>query len=546
MLAGIILLGYFWIVLNNTDNIPKWDDYETFLKFVCDFEEQSTVIEQFKLLVSLWSEHRMLFIRLVTLANYTLTGQINLIVFIVITNLMLIGILAMFYAFLKNKKRVALFMTFAILLILNGQNFETSTWAMGGFQNVAISLLAMISIYALFNHAKYGFMLGLALASFTIFSNGNGMGLLPAVGLSLALQKEFKKLTWFVAIAGIAVVIYFVDLELSSRSNAEFLQRIPAVTMAFFCFLGGNLWLPSAKILALAWGAIVVTTYLWAIKSNLYKNNIEWFTFFSFIMVTASQVAINRPLEEIAPLRYRIHCCMATVLTVMFYAENWEMLKLPIKLKLLTPPRNLLKISTIVAVTLFNILCSILYLNKCEKYTQAKKVSAYNWQRDKSGLIPNYTNREMDKILANAENKGVYFMPKLTLQQLETNVTTNMFAQTPQQDIINFHFDYVDCFDQYVVVKGYAYTTGKSMDFTNICLTLVHNQQNLLVETLAERRYDLNLNTSIQENCGFFAVIPKTKLISKNYTIGITIQKNYGINIGKSTSYIITEQTIEL
>jgi hypothetical protein len=280
----------------------------------------------------------MILIRLITLADFLTTGQVNLITMIVITNLMLLGILAMFYAFSKNKKTLTLFMTLAILLILNGQNFETSTWAMGGFQNVAISLLVMCSIFALFYHAKYAFLLGLVLAVFTIFSNGNGIGLLPAVGLSLALQKEFKKLTWFAGVAGIAVVIYLVNLELSLNNNTEFLQRIPTLATAFFCFLGGNLWLPFAKFVALGWGIVIVATYLWAIKSGLHKNNIEWFTFFSFMIVTAALVAVNRPPDEIAPLRYRIHCCMATVLTVMFYTENWNQLKFPIKLKLFTPP----------------------------------------------------------------------------------------------------------------------------------------------------------------------------------------------------------------
>jgi hypothetical protein len=512
-----------------------------------NFLDADTFSEKFQHIFSLWGERRMLITRLVTLAQYALTEHTNFQVLIIVGNIFLLGIAAMFVAIKQNKKNVAFFASLVALLIFHGQNFETSTWATGIQQDVAVFFLAMVTIYLLMKQTLGAFIAGLACAVFTIYSSSNGMCLLPAGVLSLFLMKRKKELAWFSIVAGVAVACYFIDWDAGVQSRlGGFIQRIPLITRSFFCFLGGNLWLPSAKIFALTWGLIIVATYLFAFKTKLYKNNIAWFTIFSYLLLTAAMVAINRPPDEIAPMRYRIYCCMATVLTVMFYVENWDKLKFPIKLKLFTPPLIYLKISIVAAAAIFNILCSTLYLNKCEKYTQAKKVSAYNWQRDKSGLCPNYTGGAMEKILAKAEEKGVYFMPKLTLKQLETKVANNTFTQTPQQNTINFHFDYVDYLDQYVVVKGYAYAPDKSMDFTNIYITLVNEQQNLMVETLAERRYDINLNTSTQENCGFFAVIPKTTLIDQNYKVGIAIQKNYGVKISKSVNYIMTDTILQI
>jgi hypothetical protein len=372
--------------------------------------------------------------------------------------------------------------------------------------------------------AKSGFITGTLLSIITIFSNGNGMCLFPAILFSFLLQKRKKKLFWFAGVAGIAVVCYFLNLNWESNNE----HRLDAIITSFFHFLGGNLWIPSVKIVAFLWGLFIFATYVWAVIGGFYKRNIAWFTFFTFMLLTAAMVSLNRPAGEIAPLRYRIYCCMSTILTIMFYYENRDTLHLTRWFKFLMPP-----------IMLFNIFCSMLYLDRCEKFSEYKKVTAYNWQRDKSGLCPN--NANMEEILQRAEDMSIYTMPKLPLKELASTVSVNEQNRPNLNSRILYNIDFIEETNEYVLIKGWAYTDEMGMDFTDISLWLFNDKQNIKIHPYAERRYELpSVSITVRENCGFFAVIPKAILPQGSYSLGIEIQKRYILPIKKSAKFIKT------
>jgi hypothetical protein len=494
-------------------------------------------MEKLELIFSQHGEHRKLLTRVLTLLNYWFTGNVNLSALIVIGNLFLLGIGGMFFAFIKQKKDAGILVFLIILLIFNGQNFETSTWAMGGLQDMAILLMAMLSIYCIMQTTNLGFTAGLIFSVITIFSHGNGMCLLPSVLLSFILQKSQRKkgkMIWFTIVTSIAIGFYFFDWEMPNKSGiSELLHRIPSIMTGFFRFLGANLWLPSVKIVAFLWGLFIFGTYVLALIGKFYKKNIIWFTFFTFMLLTAAMVSLNRPADEIVPMRYRIHCCMGTVLTIMFYYENREALHLTRWFKFLVPP-----------ILLFSVFCSMLYFEKCEKFSEYKKVTTYNWQRDKSGLCPNTKN--MDTILQRAENMHIYTMPKLPLKNLAADVEVVGGRWQNHNSRISYNIDYVEETSEYVLIKGWAYTDEMSMDFTDISLCLFNENQNIKVRPYAERRYELPFSLTIKENCGFFAVIPKAMLPQDDYNVGIEIQKRYIVPVKKSTKSIDTDIQVQI
>jgi hypothetical protein len=533
---SIVFLGiYFGIIYKNTNNVPRWDDFSVFFQFLCDYIESSSFAEKMDLIFLQHGEHRKLLTRIITLLDYWLTGKVNLCVMIVIGNLFLLGIGAMFFAYVREKKNAGIFVFMTVLLIYNGQNFETSTWAMGGLQDMAIVFMAMLSVYFVTQPAVSWFVTGLVFSVITIFSHGNGMCLLPSILLSfLLLKKEKEKTVWFTVIAGIAIAYYFCNWEIESQGRfIGLLYRIPSITMSFFHFLGGNLWIPSAKIIACLWGVFIFATYIWAIVGEFYKKNIAWFTFFTFMLLTAAMVALNRSADEIAPLRYRVHCCMATVLAVMFYYENREALRLT----------RLFKFSVLPAM-LFSVFCSMLYLDKCEKYSEYKKVTAFNWQRDKSGLCPN--NANMEEILQRAEDMHIYTMPQIPLAKLTSTVMAVEPNRKNHSSNISYNIDFLEETGEYILIKGWAYTDDMNMDFTDIFLWMSNEKQNIKIRPYVERRYDLHFNTMTQESCGFFAVIPKIKFPEGNYNMSIEIQKRYIIPVKSSAKFADTEILLQI
>jgi hypothetical protein len=531
---GVVFLGiYYWIIYQNTYNIPRWDDFPVFFQFLCDYLDCSSPAEKLALILESYGPHRIVFTKLITLFSYWITGKVNISAFIVIGNLFMLGIGAMFFAFLRQKKDAGIFALMIVLLLFNGQNFETNTWAMVGLANVGTLLLSMLSVYLIMQPAKSGFIAGFVLSVLTIYSNGNGMCLLPAIMFSFFLQKKKKELIWFTLIAGITVIYYFLTLNWSSNIGEGL--RIGDTITGFFYFLGGNLWLPSVKIVALLWGMIIFATYIWAFIGGFYKKNIIWFTFFTFMILTAIMVVLNRPVEEIAPLRYRIFCCMGMILTVMFYFENKEALHLTRWFKFLVPP-----------VMLFSVFCSLLYLSKEEKDSEFKKISTYNWQRCKSGL---HTCSEFsgNAALPMVEVLHIYTMPKLPPEEIAATVKITADKWENRNSHILYHIDFIEDTNGYILIKGWAYTDGMSMDFTDIFLWMFDGKQDIKVRPHFERRYDLaSLNLTIRENCGFFAVIPKAKLHQGNYKLGIEIQKRYIMPVKESAKTIETEMEIQI
>jgi hypothetical protein len=351
------------------------------------------------------------------------------------------------------------------------------------------------------------------------------------------LQKRKKEALLFVAVAGLAVVGYFIHFKLvgigDNTPNIPTLLRNPHIPiMAFFRFCGNNLWLPSLKIIALLWGVFIFFTYLLAIYLRAYTKNTAWFTFFTFMLLTAAMVSFNRSVEEMAPLRYRIYGSMLSISVLMFYFENKDALRISRLFKWVVPP-----------IMIFSIFCSMLYATKKGKDTEFARVSTFNWQHDKSGL--HSTPGKEIIVLQNIEEAGIYTMPKLPLSELAAKTEHTVPSQWMNRNSdIAYHIDYIERTGGYLLIKGWAYTQKASMDFTDIFIYLLGENDTVKLRPLFERRYDIAANQTTRENCGFFAVIPQSEIPQGVYTLGIEIQKRYIVPIKKSTQSIATDVQI--
>src|SRR5699024_204001 len=103
--AAVVIGTYFFIVYHYSVNIPFWDDY-THLNVITEFINSDSLLEQIKLLFSLHNEHRIVFARLITLAELILSGEVNFITLIMLGNLSLLGIaILLFLTFDKTHRQ---------------------------------------------------------------------------------------------------------------------------------------------------------------------------------------------------------------------------------------------------------------------------------------------------------------------------------------------------------------------------------------------------------------------------------------------------------
>jgi hypothetical protein len=515
-LSGLLAGVYFFIVYRNTVNVPQYDDFGVLLKFLSEFIQSTSFSERFGLIAAQHNEHRLVLTRLITLLCYCITGKVSLSALIVISNLFLLGIGVLFLTLVKSKKHAPLAMLLIVALLFNGQNFSTSTWAMAGIANVGTLLLAMLAVCLVSQSAASTrcFAAGVALSVLAIFSNGNGIFLFPSLSLSLLLQKRKKELAWFALLTGAATACYFFGYKPSANQTSllDMMLTVHVPMVNFFSFIGCNLWLPSLKLIPLLCGVFIFLTYVLAFYTKYYKKNMAWFSFFTFMLLTAAAVAINRPDDEMGPLRYRIYGCMFPLLAAVFYVDNKALLHLKY-LQLIAPP-----------IVAFSMFCTLLYYGRAQAAAEFQKVSTYSWQHGKNGLV-NFTS-STPRILAEAEALRVYAMPKIPLSEMALAPEAGGEKWQDLSSPIRCHVDYVTEQDGFVLIRGWAYHEATTMNFMRTSLWLLGSGKEVKVHPYAERRYDM-ISDNAKVSSGFFAVIPKSEVPPGTYELGVELQRRY-------------------
>jgi hypothetical protein len=541
-LSAMFLSMYFWVVYQNTVNVPECDDFYL-IAFMSDFVQSSSLSEKFGLIFPQHGTHRLLPARIILVIYYWITGTINFSAGIVIANIFLLGVGILFGLYFKHKKELPLFILLMVLLLFNGQNFESSTWAMVGLCNIGALLFMMLSIFLVLRKSKTQFALGLAATAIAIFSNGNAFLLLPVLSLALWLQKERKRMVYFAAITAVLVAYYFLTygnaIKPDEASYAELFAHAHMLVINFFNFVGNNLWVSaSLKIVPFIAGAFICFTYGLAVYKKYYKENMVWFSLFTFMLLTAAAVALNRADSNgMGDARLRIYGSVFTVLTAMFYVENIERLHLQRYVKFIVP-----------ATIVFSLFSTLLCYHKVQDRVNHKRVSTYNWQHHQIGLVAIHPLRDsavyINRMLR-AEALKIYAMPQLPLAKLQSKMETENLVWQPQPSTIRYGINYCETQDQHIVIRGWACPENMAMNFTSISVWLLNDSKNIKIHPLFERRSDIYPDRN-KKNCGFFAVIPRSEIPQGVYTIGIEIQKRYLVPIKKSAQAIATDVQIQV
>ncbi|MDR1758301.1 MAG: hypothetical protein LBR51_05020 [Bacteroidales bacterium] len=541
LLAFIFYYGEVW---KNSFNIPRWDDYNVFFGWLKEYLDSQSVGEKFKLLFAPHgeTEHIMAPMRLIVLCNYYLSGTVNLLPVIVIGNLFWIGIAAMFCLYIKSKKEMPVFVLFVILLMFNGQNLETCTWAISSIVNISPIFFGMMSILLIFsNKTRLMYILGLIIAVITVFSNGNGLCIIPAIAVGLWSQGRSKEALIVSSVLVLAGVGYFLSMNTSVGTKMVFFEllRNPVKPLvSFFSFVGAIFYIPSKQWIPVLVGLFVVGTYVYGIIREYHINNPLWFSFFTFMLCTAALVAIGRPSGMIAPLRYRTYISMFPILTLLFFFDYRDNMIIRKVVRYILP----------VPVLLYSVFCTFLYAQKAEKRTEYLKLSTLNWQLHGNGLFHGSTNSGTAE-LSWAEASGIYKMPVMPFSQLDYPICNNaIFSDKNSQ--IKYNISSIEENNGYYIIKGFAYIEHANMDFTDIYLYLISPTDTIRLKPFAERHYDLlepseslsSRSLSICENSGFCAILNKPDIPCGTYSLGIEICKRMIVPLNRT--YSITTDTL--
>ncbi|MDR2496357.1 MAG: hypothetical protein LBD21_04440 [Tannerellaceae bacterium] len=521
-LAALAAAAYLLIIARFGVNIPMDDDYHALQNFLLNFLKADGA-EKLRLMLEAGNMHRLVLMRLVVLGVYAVSGQLNYSAYIWLTSLFLLAIALLLYREGAGRSESkSLLAAIIFLLLFNGQNLGNNLWAMSGVANIGSVMLTLLSITLILSERRAAFVAGIAVSLLTIYSNGNGMLMIPPLLVCLWMMKRRRELIAFGLISVTAAALYFIKLE-SSRVGGSLTDHPGVKLLNTFAFAGCNLWIPSAGYIAVAAGAACAAIYLWGIYRGVYKTNLCVYACLTTLFLTAAATAAgNAPVfggESAAPWRYRIYGSMFLALTAILVTNNPKAFGTT-KLRRIFPALALA----------FCILSTLYCYRKAERRYEQKVVSSYRWRTAGQGLGLRYPHLEAHLAagLSEAERRGLYRMPHYPLS----------FLHTPLRDyagrnFIPFNHGITARLetrreDRYLVVEGWAYLNEPAalMEQEDIYIYIIGvggDEPRLVCRPWFERRFDV-IDDTAKADCGFLAVIDSAELPSEGYRIEIGLR----------------------
>lgn len=535
-LAAVVAVAYFALVGHFADNIPFWDDYLAEQNFLVRFLQSPDLSERLRMLIEQHNEHRLLFTRLTALVVYLFTGNLNYTVYIILANAMLIGIGLLMYKTINDDRKKAFGAFLIVLLLCNGQHLETSAWAMSGLANIGTLFLAIASLYCVLRREAAWVVAGFVLSVLTVFSNGNGMFILIPALIGLALQRRTKTCAAYAIVSSLSVALYFLDYVKPERTDIglmDMLAHAPQILINLCTFAGLNFWVPSVRIVSIAVGAFCLSVYLWGIWKGWYRTDLFSYASLTFLYLTAGAVAVVWVTgEAMGALRYRMYSSLIlifTLLLLLFHSKIFQ---------------KRCYVYTISGALLLYCFSSAIYIQKEQKRLEFKLKSTYNWEYKRRRLATwsVASSEQAIPYLQAAERMGLYWMPRYPMSKYASSIVPQSVGSNMNAEEMPHGIDSISMRDGYLIIEGWAFLQDCSMNFSDIYVCLVTPRYSYVCTSLAERRYDLKLDVSLDriEHCGFFSVIDTRSIEPGTYRIGIEIRRLFD----KRSYCILTEQTV--
>jgi hypothetical protein len=258
------VLIYIWVfkVIALNVNYVAFDDI-IILGIIPGFEN-ADLAEKWKLLTTLFPEHRLVFSRSVILLLHGFFGKVNLVWPMIIANICW-GLCALVFYRAFSKLNVKFWYFLPIIwLWFNIQSFENIFWGVSSLCNFGVLLFVLSALYfAAYHPERIIYSLLFAIAA--TFTYGNGLMVFPVIGFLHLLTGRHKQFLITLLTAVAIAVVYFIDFTPITQ-NLDFSnpKQVKEGFFGFFGFIGSIATLtaystpPAMLYLAVASGMLMI------------------------------------------------------------------------------------------------------------------------------------------------------------------------------------------------------------------------------------------------------------------------------------------------
>ena len=425
LLSAIPIGIYYLIIYNHAYNFPYEDDFNSALLFVTDFVVGGLGLwGKLKLIFSQYNEHRIVFDRLVFLADYWLAGNLNFRHLILIGNLSLLLVCFLFskVAFralpLQHKLLYLLPVSYSLFSF---QYWELSTWSMAALQNLYVVPFAFLSLYSLTKPGQKAFLVAYGAAILATYTSGNGLFSFVAGIPVLLLLKAYRRLAVWLFVSVLTIGFYFLSY-IKPPYHPDIVDSLVNHTsraVTYFFLLTGSLASSSRPKTSLLLGATLLlfslglVVYLWYTKRlTAHLTLLSWllFLYLTCLSLVASRSGLGE--EQAFTPRYGIVMVMLFATLAVLSIE--------------AAPNGWLRLGVwggYTSVALFVYLSPINQINQQRLIdrTQHLRYSTAFFNENPAHLFLHWGNSDVaESIFREAHKDGIFKVPALTFRDLKS------------------------------------------------------------------------------------------------------------------------------
>lgn len=242
VLIGVPLLVFVGCLISYAANVPWLDDFEVGPLMLFNWLHEVDFQRKMALLWAPNNEHRVVTLKLLTLVNYYVFGQMNIKWMIWESHLYLIPLFGLIWRIIPKENRLLYFIPIPFLY-LNFQYFLSSFWMIAAVQHNLVIGFGATSMYLLGKLNTRRFTFALFFTLLACLSNSDGLFFIAIGALVLFLQYRFKELLiWLGLLVSVIFMFFWKYPSMSYHETGMAYYRLHPLesVQGFFVFMGGG------------------------------------------------------------------------------------------------------------------------------------------------------------------------------------------------------------------------------------------------------------------------------------------------------------------
>jgi hypothetical protein len=401
IVAALPAVYFLWTVYRYAWSVPYGDDFCVIMGFMNSFYNSSDVWGKIGSIFKQCAYYRVVFTRLVVLADVAVWGSIHFKHLALFGSLGVAAIVVVLYrCFYPPGYKLLIFVPVSYVLF-QPQYWDSIYWATSVLQQVDVFAIAFCSLFFLAKPSRLHFVLSIALAICATYTHGNGMAVFVVGCLVLIHQRRFKDFgIWSVWMA-LSIAVYFYEYHVPPTGKlGNVLEFSPPIVVVKFliAFLGAAF----GDYSFVAAGLLLIVAVL--VVKGRYKKNITLYSFMAFLLLTALMAALLRSksgVGEAYSIRYMMSSALFIILAYLMVMES-----LKPKVGIILFP------AVLVLSVLFNIYSYERNLPIMKEFRKALMIKTFLWKYTNLSSLPSPRPEMADRMMREALSRGYYRMPE--------------------------------------------------------------------------------------------------------------------------------------